>query len=51
MTHPASPRNERLSSSLLPFRVLYAPAYRIDLGSFDPALTSPFLVDLAVRPP
>jgi hypothetical protein len=23
----------------------------IDLGSFDPALTSPFLVDLAVRPP
>jgi hypothetical protein len=30
MTHPASPRNERLSSSLLPFRVLYVPAYRIE---------------------
>ena len=29
----------------------YVPAYRIDLGSFDPAMASPFLVDLAVRPP
>jgi hypothetical protein len=30
MTHIASPQHERLSSSLLLFRVLYVPAYRIE---------------------
>jgi hypothetical protein len=30
ITHIASPQHERLSSSLLPFRVLYVPTYRIE---------------------